>query len=150
MLIETGCRRVRGVMRASWDSVTVERACCLAPTKEQKRMAAKLVVKFPKDVFASARQTNCIQFFSFRFSALLGYLLKLIMLFDVIIPTGIMQKIWSFHFQFGLFLVIKKTTSCGLGNKTISNSSKYNTEWIYEQLVSVKNVAWLFATNLSC
>lgn len=48
--------------------------------KEQNSMAAKLVAKFPKDVFASARQTNCIKLFDFGFSVLIGCHLKLIML----------------------------------------------------------------------
>lgn len=51
----------RFAIRVSWSALGQQRACCPAPTKEQNSMAAKLVVKFPKDVFASARQTNCIK-----------------------------------------------------------------------------------------
>lgn len=46
----------------------MERAHCPVSKKEKNSMSAKLVVKFPKDVFAPERQTNCVKFFYFGFS----------------------------------------------------------------------------------
>lgn len=48
-------------------------------------MAAKLVVKFPKDVFASARQTNCVKLFYFGFYVLLK------------VPPQTYHAIWLHH-----------------------------------------------------
>lgn len=53
-----------------------------APTKEEKSIVAKLVVKFPKDVFALERQTNCSFILRLCFSTpiLLSFVLDLVFL----------------------------------------------------------------------
>lgn len=74
-------------------------------------MAAKLVVKLPKDVFASGKTDQLYQF-DLGLSVLLGCLLKLG--FGFIIPTGIMS-FFAFDFQFGVFILLIKKGHWGVG-----------------------------------
>lgn len=69
MLIKTHWRIV-AMLRAGWlamKQITKERAHCPFPPQEQESISTKLVVKLPKDVFASARQTNCVKLFYLTF-----------------------------------------------------------------------------------